>query len=150
MAKPKQGDNMDNQEAKLDPAKGVKAAENEFPPTPINDGGEDGQRFVDPAKLAQQSNDAGAEAGDDDPERNERAFVRYVNDELRPVADKLGFDLKLTKRESRPGTVMLYDPETHEGKVFNSALEAPSDWLSGDQLNELRAHAAAQREKNKR
>lgn len=178
MAKRNQGTkNMsDEQNAQPDPAKGAQAAANEFAPTIINDGGEDGAREVAPAKLDERGNEPGANAPDDSAEaaaaagleataedeaaeaeararsqekrerdaERQREFVDYVNGDLKLIADEFGYDLKLTKRGApNTGPIMLYDPATREGKVYNSRAEAPSHFLTGDQLNAIREEERA-------
>lgn len=120
---------------KVDPAKGMQAAANEFAPTLIDDGGEGGAREVQPAPgPARQPPAAPAQEAPAQAEVPAREFVDYVNGELKAVADRLGYDIKLTKRNVIKGPVMFYDPDTLEGKVFGSPEEAPSHFLDGDAL----------------
>lgn len=146
---------MKNGNPKLDPSKGVQAASNEFAPTIINNGdGTNVEANPAPAPKASLKNEDGAAAGFSAAEaldnagkewqpppleEQEREFVNYVNGDLKEVADKLGYDLKLTKRNVKPGPVMLYDAETEEGKVFGSRAEAPQNYIGGDELNARRA-----------
>lgn len=166
MAKPKQGDKVDNQEPKLDPANGVQPAQNEFAPNVINDGGEQGAREVLPAPTPEASlqNDPGANAPDEDEEQaapedqlsdeqrqalaikeRNREFVTYVNGELSDVAEELGYERLVLKPKAvavARGPVMMYHRVTEEGKVFPNALAAGDDYISGDELNARRAAKA--------
>lgn len=132
MTKSRQGHSMRKDQP--NPAKGVQAAANSFAPVLINDGGEGRAREVEPAKLAEPP--AEVERVEDSEEAD---FLTYFKGELTSVADKLGYDISLKKRAAQSGPVMLYDPDSREGRVFGSREEAPTNFLSGDQLQALYA-----------
>lgn len=139
MAKSKQGDQVEQKE---EPKVGapVQAAANEFAPTVINDGGENGAREVAPAKLEEKAppvvddpqtveNDAEGEVTVD-----EQDFLEYVQSVLAPEAKKLGYEVVLNKVVDEDaldfqGPTARYSLDTGEMRVFQSKREVPVGYV---------------------
>lgn len=146
MAKSNKGTIVQNPEDKQPPSEKElgTTAKNEFAPNVV------GGKQVDPAPTPEPSmqNDAGATAPAEQDSAGsleeyvkprEEDFLEYVHGDLTKIAGEFGYDLSIKKRNVVSGPVMMYHRETREGKVFGAREEAGPDYMSGDELQEVRA-----------
>lgn len=142
MTSSNKGTNMATKKAKLNPAEGIQEPGNEFAPH-IDNNGDGTFQSTAPAKtpaasLPEESPPENAAAARDDAgEVAEEDFLDYVNNVLKPEANKLGFHVTVTKVLNVRGPSMFYHRVTREGKGFDNVQQAGPDYMTGDELRDL-------------